>query len=344
MSPTRRAEREEQHEETRERYDAASPAKAGMALRLELLEAREALRKHAAEHSRARTNATMHSPSPRLCLTIPPPSSGRPGSPRSLRPPSPGYFLTPRAATSFSSTEESRSVLLPVQQLELNRRLQDVEKAKADVDLELHRCRSLLDRANSSVGASEASAASTSAMRMSAHRERDASELLERELEQQRWEEQELSRRASMRQVFEAEERQAWEAEEQQRQAQLQALWDAEEAELRRAAALRWEAEEARRLAAEEEARATQLLEVALSRQRETQEEARRQAERVSWEAAEQRRREAAAQQWEAEQRDARLEQETQRRQEQEVARRDAVRASSAPSPLAGLVSGHGAG
>lgn len=279
----------------------------------------------------------MHSPSSasprRLRLTIQPPSSGRPGSPRSLpNPPSPEYFLTPRAAaTSFASTEESRSVLLPVQQLELNRRLQDVEKAKADVDLELHRCRSLLDRANSSVGASEASAASTSAISMSARRERDASELLERELEQQRWEEQELSRRASMRQVFEAEERKAWEAEEQQRQAQLQALWDAEEAELRRAAALRWEAEHARRVAAEEEARATQLLEVALSRQREAQEDARRQAERVSWEAAEQRRREAAAQQWEAEQRDARLEQETQRRQEQEVARRDAVRASSAP-------------
>ena len=308
-----------------------------MALHSKVLEAREALLKH---ESRLRTSATMHSPSPRLRLTIPPPSSGRPGSPRSVRPPSPGYFFTPRAATtSFSSAEESRSVLLPVQQLELNRRLQDVEKAKADVDLELHRCCSLLDRANSSLGASEASAASTSGVSLSARRERDTSELLERELEQQRWEDQELSRRASMRQVFEAEERQAWEAEEQQRQAQLQALWDAEEAELRHAAALRWEAEEARRVAAEEEARATQLLEAARSRPREAQEEARRQAERVGWEAAEQRRREAAQQQWEAEQRDARLEQERQWRQEQEVARRDAVRAS-----VARLVSSHGAG
>ena len=217
-----------------------------------------------------------------------------------------------------------------MQQLELHRRLEDVEKAKADVDLELHRCRSLLDRACSTVGANEASASSMIAMSghsTSAHREHEASELIERELEQQRWEEQELSRRASVLSVFEAEERLAWEHEERQRQAQLQTLWDAEEAELRRAAALRWEAEEARRVAAEEEARATQQLRAALERQREAQEEARRQAERVSWEGAELRRREAAAQQWEAEQRDSRLALDTQRRGEAEVARRDAVRA-----------------
>lgn len=184
-------------------------------------------------------------------------------------------YSTPRPPPAASVTEND--VLLPVEQLELRRRLRDVESAKADVEVEFDRMRSLVDRAYASVSP-ERTPRSVRTPEVPVEPSLDAAELIEREAQQRRWEEQEIGRRAKVLEAFEAEEREAWEAEELERQARLKELWDAEEAELRRAATLRWEAEEARRRAVEEEERATRQLQAALARQQQAQEEEKRQA------------------------------------------------------------------
>ena len=201
-------------------------------------------------------------------LAMPPLNAiNRPSSPRFLQPASSAatsVMRSPRGDFSSYSTPRppaaaENDILLPVEQLELRRRLRDVESAKADVEVEFDRMRSLVDRAYASVSP-ERTPRSVPPPEAPVEPSLDTSELIEREAQQRWWEEHEIGRRAKVLEAFEAEEREAWEAEELERQARLRELWDAEEAELRRAATLRWEAEEARRRAAEEEERATRQL------------------------------------------------------------------------------------
>ena len=71
-------------------------------------------------------SGTTGEPGAKLHLTIPPPSVGRSSSPRFVPSVVPSSPSTPRSAVL---TNEGGGILLPVQQLELSRRLHDVEQA-----------------------------------------------------------------------------------------------------------------------------------------------------------------------------------------------------------------------
>ena len=156
--------------------------------------------------------------------------------------------------------------------------LAGVVAARHDVEAEFARCRSVLDRAYSSVSSQFDDRAADALW--------EAHEAARREADQLAWEERERERRSSQLASWEEEDRAKWRAEERERQARMTALWDREEAERRRAQMLRWEAAEHKRRAEEEERNLAEKLALGRRRVEEREAEERRQHAQYEWESS----------------------------------------------------------